>query len=118
MALALLAVLSLLMAGQMRAAMPFSGPLTAVVICHEQQVTTIWVDADGNEHPPAGDCRDCTLCAMPAPVLAGSAEVVAPRPIHRADAPRPRHDLTAGGPDRRTPPTRAPPSPSFQAASA
>ena len=36
--------------GQARAAMPFSGPLMAVEICHDAQVTTVWLDADGKEH--------------------------------------------------------------------
>lgn len=118
MALTLLAAISLLMAGQLRAGMLFNGPLMAVEICHEQQVVTIWVDAEGNEHPASDACRDCALCAMPAPVLSGETGVAAPQPIHRANAPRLHHDLTNDRPQRRTPPTRAPPSPSFQTASA
>lgn len=61
----ILVVTGLVAAGQARAAMPFSDALMAVEICHEETVTTVWLDAQGNEHPAPQDCRDCGLRAPP-----------------------------------------------------
>lgn len=61
----ILVVTGLVAAGQARAAMPFGYALMAVEICHGETVTTLWLDAEGNEHPAPQDCRDCCLCALP-----------------------------------------------------
>ncbi|KRW96114.1 hypothetical protein [Paracoccus sp. MKU1] len=43
-----------------------SGPLQEVVICAEGHASTVWLDAEGNEHPAPQECRDCPLCHTPA----------------------------------------------------
>lgn len=118
LATTLLVALSLVMAGQVQAAMPFSGPLMAVEICHDQQVSTIWLDADGKEHPAPRECRDCALCALPAPVLPGAAKVAAPGRAHPAIMPQGGNDLSTEGQDYRFPPARGPPSNQSRIASA
>lgn len=118
LAATILVALSLVAAGQARAAMPFSGPLMAVEICHDAQVAVIWLDAEGNEHPAPKDCRDCCLCAAPVPVLPGAAPGAAPHQIHATAAPRlsPRPVTTAR--DHQRPSARAPPTHQSRIASA
>ena len=68
------AILLLLLAGWVGtgAAMPahiaaaMSGPLQEVAICAEGHAATIWLDAEGNEHPAPQECRDCPVCHPPA----------------------------------------------------
>lgn len=114
----ILVALSLVVAGQARAAMPFSGPLMAVEICHDAQVTTVWLDADGKEHPAPQDCRDCCLCALPVPVLSSSAGGAAPHEITPTAASclteRPGTTLR----DHQSPQGRGPPMSQSQRASA
>lgn len=64
-----LVVLGMLTAGLAQAAMPVGNALTAVEICHGDDVVTIYVDADGNEKPAPDDCANCPACAFSAPVL-------------------------------------------------
>ena len=109
LAATMLVALSLVMAGQARAAMPFSGPLTAVEICHDAQVAVIWLDAEGTEHPAPQDCRDCCLCAAPVPVLPGAAPGAAPHEIHATAAPRLQHGKGPAERDHQIPSARGPP---------
>lgn len=69
MAVTLLVVMGLMASAQAKPAMPFVGSLMAVVICHDNQALTIWLDEDGNEHPAPHDCRDCEVCNVNPPVL-------------------------------------------------
>lgn len=52
------------MPGHLAAAL--AGPLEQVVICAQGQASTVWLDAEGNEHPAPQDCRDCPICHPPA----------------------------------------------------
>jgi len=113
-----LVVLSIFAAAQARAAMPFAGPLMAIEICHDHTVRTILVDAAGNEHPAAPDCRDCPLCALPALDPARSAPLTAIFLLHTADiALRPDAPRRLP-PSNRFPPARGPPSLQSRIASA
>lgn len=60
--LTILSVLMLLAGTWAQAAMPVTGPLTALVICSEGHEKTVWLDAAGEEHPAPHDCCDCTAC--------------------------------------------------------
>jgi len=69
----LAAILLLLLAGWAGtgAAMPahlaaaLTGPLQQVVLCAEGHARTVWLDAEGNEHPAPQECRDCPVCHPP-----------------------------------------------------
>lgn len=105
-----LVVLGLMASAQVKAAMPFSGPLMAVEICHDDQTLTIWLDAEGNEHPAPHDCQECGFCGFTAPVLpAFIAGLPLLTPAHRMAAV-PRNSFGALRPDYLTPPLRGPPT--------
>lgn len=108
LAATILVSLSLVLGAQAKAAMPFSGPLMAVEICHDDSATIIWLDAGGNEHPAPQDCRDCCPCALPPPALPPAAALA---PLHAtltaATHPNRGPGMTAR--DRQVPSARGPP---------
>ncbi|MDF3853904.1 hypothetical protein ACDP63_19145 [Paracoccus sp. P2] len=108
------------MPGHLAAAL--AGPLQQTVICAEGHARTVWLDADGNEHPAPQDCRDCPVCHSPL-LVSGSEPVLPGRPVRwtrpavTADAAqvrgaiRPLLVLTRGPPSFSSVWTHAVPSP-------
>lgn len=39
-------------------------PLMAMEICSEGEAKTVWLDAEGNDHPAPHDCRSCAACNL------------------------------------------------------
>ena len=110
LAAALLVVLGLLASAQVKSAMPFAGPLMAVEICHDDQTLTIWLDADGNEHPVPHDCGDCSFCGINAPVLPVFLAVLASQTTAQRMTAVSHPESGVPRPDYLTPPLRGPPT--------
>lgn len=99
-----------------------SGPLQEVVICAEGHARTVWLDAQGNEHPAPQECRDCPVCHPPLLASGGDSVLpvrtmpwvrpaVAPGAAQVRGAVRPVLVLTRGPPSFPSAWTHAVPSP-------
>lgn len=110
LAVTLFVVIGLMASAQIKSVMPFGGPLMAVVICHDDQTLTVWLDDDGNEHPAPHDCRDCELCSVNPPVLPVFIWGLPAQTYAQHMAAVSRHKHAGLLPDYLIPPLRGPPT--------
>lgn len=106
--LTILSVLMLLAGTWVQAAMPVTGPLTALVICGGEGEKTVWLDDAGNEHPAPHDCCDCALCNVAAGEIPQAQSLIHPATWQRGAPPAGAGTITPSR-HRCLPPSRGPP---------